>query len=122
MLSVLCGEGDGRGSNVHGLPLNLCCLFEPGLVEGHLLIGIRRSAHVPRICMKESVVAKAVPKRPRYGLDIAQRARLRLRNGLEFIVFVLAGNKVGRHPPPSPRIVSRSLPSLLLRAMQRSRQ
>jgi hypothetical protein len=27
MLSVLCGEGDGRGSNVRGLPLNLCCLF-----------------------------------------------------------------------------------------------
>src|ERR1039458_10222665 len=29
MLSVFCGEGDSRGSNVHGLPLNLCCLFVP---------------------------------------------------------------------------------------------
>src|SRR5450756_1724356 len=109
MLSVLCGEGDGRGSNVRGLPLNLCCLFVPGLVEGHLLIGIRRSAHVPRICMEESVVAEAVPKRPRYGLNIAQRARLRLRNGLEFIVLVLAGNEVGRHAPPSPGIVRQIL-------------
>src|ERR1017187_4206180 len=112
MLSVLCCEGNGRGSNVRGLPLNLCCLFVRGLVEGHLLIAIRRSAHVPRICMEESVVAKAVPKRPRYGLDIAQRARLRLRNGLEFIVLVLAGNKVGRHPPPSPRIVRQILAEL----------
>src|ERR1035441_7420695 len=100
MLSVLCCEGNGRGSNVRGLPLNLCCLFVRGLVEGHLLIGIRRSAHVPRICMEESVVAKAVPKRPRYGLDIAQRTGLRLRNGLEFIVLVLAGNS---RPPPAPK-------------------
>src|ERR1035441_473353 len=109
MLSVLCGEGDGRGSNVRRLPLNLCCLFVPGLVEGHLLIGIRRRAHVRRICVEESVVAEAVPKRPRYGLDIAQRARLRLRNGLEFIVLVLAGNEVGRHAPPSPGIVRQIL-------------
>src|ERR1019366_9454573 len=78
-------------------------------VEGHLLIGIRRSAHVPRICMEESVVAEAVPKRPRYGLDIAQRARLRLRHGFEFIVLVLAGNEVGRHAPPSPGIVRQIL-------------
>src|ERR1017187_6106234 len=112
MLSVFCGEGDSRGSNVHGLPLNLCCLFVPGLVEGPLLIGICRSAHVPRICMEESVVAEAVPKGPRYGLDIAQRARLRLRNGLEFIVLVLAGNKVGRHAPPSPGIVRQILAEL----------
>src|SRR5450759_5299889 len=75
MLSVLCGEGDGRGSNVRGLPLNLCCLFVHGLVEGYLLIGIRRSAHVPRICTEESVVAEAVPKGPRFGLDPVQYFR-----------------------------------------------